>query len=388
MGCPTFRRWPGVSCRPSKTSNKTKRERRAGPSVDAMKCILSHTAAYLWLMRHPNPRPAGFRASRASLAGAAMPDHATAKKLQWFLDLEDVPLDFLVATPRAMRRAENIAPHLCTRPLPVGSLIPIPSPLDEMELYCTSPELTFVQLCHHHDVLDAIFHGMSLCSDYRLDTMARSGVTYREFEEPLTTPQKIRSYLALADTIPGIQLARRALPHVHPHARSPKEIGIAMFFGLPQRLGGMALGEIHLNPCIDIFDGYGPDGSPRTSQRFPDVIAARTVQGIVLMVAFDYDSRAEHRDPWKVARDARRRNAIATVSDLTHIVITPEDAADYRYMVLTGDRARAVLKLPPWPTVRTKSEADAFRKQNELDHLRFILWRRFVQGSPDNRKVP
>lgn len=90
-----------------------------------MKVVISHVAAYLWLMRHANPCHAGERISRASLVGASAPDAARTRKLQWYLDLEDVPLDVLVTDSRQRRRNRYLHSHLCKGPLPSGSLIPI-----------------------------------------------------------------------------------------------------------------------------------------------------------------------------------------------------------------------------------------------------------------------
>lgn len=350
-----------------------------------MKCVLSHNAAYVWLMHHRNPRPDNERSSRAQLGGASVPGRAAVSKLQWFLDLENTPLEFLVCDASLRRKQSSAITHLCTKQLPEGSLIPIASGIDDIELYCVSPELCFIQLCQSDDLLEAIFHGMALCSDYRLDPVARSGAVFREHNDSqLTSTSKLAAYIAKGTEIHGSTRALQALAHVHDHSRSPKESGIAMFYGLPQRLGGMALGEVVMNPRIEIYDGRDAEGNTKTSVRYPDVlITAKTTRRGTKCVAFDYDSQSEHQEPWKVVKDSRRRNAIASIDQLVHYAIRLEDAKDFDYMVLLGDRARKVLGLRPWPVVRGGSDnVDRKLSIAKLEQRRFNLWNRFVRQSP------
>lgn len=348
-----------------------------------MKCILSHTAAYVWFMRHACPELGAQARCRIDCSDAAIPCDADVHKMRWFLDLEDIPLDFLVGMRSARRQSRVVRPHLCMFQLPARSFIPIACGVDGIDLYCPCPELCFLELCQQGDLLDAIFRGMALCSEYRLDSVAASGVVHREGNDhQLTTVQRLEHYLNTAAPMPGSKLARRALPYILERSRSPKESAVAMFYGLPQRLGGMALGAMSMNPKLTVFDGRNPDGSNRTSERYPDVLVVATLpDGSKRMATFDYDSHAEHQSSWKVLMDSRRRNALATVERLTHYAIRKEDAQDYAYMVLLGDRARKALGLRPWPQVRgLSSSEDAKLKARRLDMLRFELWERFVRS--------
>lgn len=350
-----------------------------------MKCILSHTAAYIWLMRHACPELGARARCRIDCSDAAIPRDADVHRMRWFLDLEDIPLDFLVGDRSTRRQSRAVRSHLCMLQLPARSFIPIACGVDGIDLYCSCPELCFVELCQQEDVLDAIYRGMALCSEYRLDSVAASGVIHREGNDhQLTTTQRLERYLTAMPPMPGSKLARRALPYVLERSRSPKESAIAMFYGLPQRLGGMTLGAMSMNPKLTIFSGRNPDGSSRTSERYPDVLAVATLpNGSKRMVAFDYDSHAEHQSNWKVLMDSRRRNELATVESLTHYAIRKEDAHDYEYMALLGDRARKALGLRPWPHVRgLPSNEDTMLKAHRLDMLRFDLWDRFIRSNP------
>ena len=270
-----------------------------------MKCILSHTAAYVWFMRHACPELGAQARCRIDCSDATIPCDADVHKMRWFLDLEDIPLDFLVGTRSARRQSRVARSHLCMLQLPARSFIPIACGLDGIDLYCPCPELCFLELCQQGDVLDAIFRGM-------------------------------------------------------------------------------ALGAMSMNPKLTVFDGRNPDGSNRVSERYPDILVVMTLpDGSKRMVAFDYDSQAEHQSSWKVLMDSRRRNALATIESLTHYAIRKEDAQDYEYMVLLGNQARKALGLRPWPQVRRlSSNEDAKLKARRLDMLRFELWERFVRSNP------
>lgn len=352
-----------------------------------MKVVISHIAAYLWLMRHANPCHAGERISRASLVGASAPDAARTRKLQWYLDLEDVPLDVLVTDSRQRRRNRYLHSHLCKGPLPSGSLIPIARDIEHFDVYCVCPELCFVQLCRNRDPVESVLFGMALCSDYRLDPVAPSGVVYREHNDSrLTNVDKLALYIRSASQEHGTKAATSILPFLHEGSRSPRESAVAMFYGLPQRLGGMALGKVALNPSVKVYEGRDRYGNEHIATRYPDVVFSTPApDGTRRSVAFDYDSSAEHSETWKVAADSRRRNTIAAVENLVHYAIRLEDAQDYTYMVSLGDQARKVLGRRPWPQVPGfPHHADARAKAAELERKRFMLWTHLLQsGGPD-----
>ncbi len=353
-----------------------------------MKCVISHMAAYLWLVRHTNQRAGDAHPSRASLSDAGAPTAEQTNRLRWFLDLEDTPLDVLVTDPRHRRHSHILRSHLCSGDLPSGSLIPIASGIEQIDLYCVCPELCFIQLCRNRDEVESAFFGMALCSDYRLDAISPSGVVHREHNDSrLTDIESLRRYIRSASREHGAKAAASILSHICEGSRSPKESGIALFYGLPQRLGGMALGEVHMNPALKVFEGRDTYGNDRFATRYPDVMfTSKPARGTRRAVAFDYDSQAEHTETWKVLADSRRRNTLAAVENLVHYSIRMEDAQDYRYLVSLGDQARKILGRRPWPQIPGfPHHADARMKAGELEHRRFELWSRLLQGGGPDR---
>lgn len=350
-----------------------------------MKSILTHHSASRWLLSHENPREREHRASRAGLRDACVPPASMLGKLRWFLDQEDERLEFLVAERSVFRRSKHAIARIHLGELPPGSLIPIPSGNDEINLYVTSPELTFVQCCRGADLLQAIFYGMALCSDFRIDTYAPGGVTVRRYSDSqLTSVARMGAYLDKLPNIHGSKLAKRSLSYIKEHALSPREIGLAMFFGLPNRLGGMALGSTALNQRVDVYDGRDFNGESKISARYPDIlITTAGSEGGCCAAAVDYDADSVHRLPGRPERDTRRRNAIATVGSLSHYTITTEDANDFTYLALTGERIRKQLGVRRWPSIRGHlGSTDNIRKIAELEHRQFELWERFIRNNP------
>lgn len=346
-----------------------------------MKCILSHTAACIWYTHNSKPRESGDRASRVSVAGACLPPSGYLDKLAWMLSLQGTTLDFLVDDRSKLRNTKRVRSHLCTHELPAGSLIQIPSGYDDVSLYITSPELTFSLVSFRSSVQTAVYTGMALCSDYRLDDDGIGGVTLRpEQAGALTSVRRIRQYLERSSSIPGKVRALAALKHVHAHARSPKESALAMFYGLPALYGGMALGDVVLNPLINVYAGKDELGGTRVETRYPDIlITRRQKDGSDLGVAFDYDSVAAHSGAQKVLADKRRANSIATVSRLTHYSISTDDLGDFKYLLLLGERARRFLKGRKQPCLRVSSNSEMGRAaQENYRKLQRALWEEFV----------
>lgn len=348
-----------------------------------MKCVLTHRAALLWYLRQHNPRRNGERASRARIDGAVAPSDDVVKRLRWFLDLEDLQLEFLVADHGQRRKTNAMRTHLCCVDLPAGSLVPIPSGVDGMDLYIVSPELLFILLASRGTIQEAIYYGMCLCSDFRLDASAPSGVVTRT-EPSLTTCQRIGEYLSRATALKGVGRARRAFPHLRDHARSPKECGLGMLFGLPHSLGGLCLGTVTFNPCIKVREGTQPDGKPRMARRYPDIlITAHASKRNRRDIAVDYDSDSEHRRLGKISLDARRRNAIATVDHLVYYSLTTSDAQDFTYLKRLADQMRRQLGIRAWPELRASIDSYESRlKIASIEKSQFELWREFVLRSP------
>ena len=350
-----------------------------------MKYILSHTAAVIWYMRHEFPRIRGERTSRASVVGASAPDASSVARLQWFLRLEGVKLDFLVDDSSKRRHLKNLNTHVCTESLPEGSLVSIPSCWDEIPLYVVSPELAYLQVACGSTLQTAVYTGMALCSDYRIDVLANGGVVRRvSSDRRPASVASIGRFLDRAQGMKGVRPARRALRYVVEHAWSPKESGLAMFYGLPCHYGGMHIGTVTLNPCVEVYAGRDMFGEAKTETRYPDIVISAAHKGIRYDVAFDYDADSTHEGGDKAVKDRRRANAIATVRNLVHFTLVTSDISDFNYLVLMGERARRVLKQRRKPSLNVpRDSVEGRRVLSEYRERQLELFNSFVMGVRD-----
>lgn len=350
-----------------------------------MKYILSHKAAVIWYMRHEFPRVRGERISRASVAGASAPDAPSVERLQWFLSLEGVKLDFLVDDSSKRRHLKNMSTHVCTKGLPEGSLVSIPSCWDEIPLYVVSPELAFLQVACGSTLQTAVYTGMALCSDYRIDALADGGVVRRApSDRRPASVSSIGRFLDRAKGMKGVRPARKALRYVVEHALSPKESGLAMFYGLPCHYGGMHIGTITLNPSVEVYAGRDMFGEVKTETRYPDIMISAFNKRTRYDVAFDYDADSTHAGDNKAVKDRRRANAIATVRNLVHFSLVTPDIFDFNYLVLMGERARKVLKQRRKPYLGVpRDSADGRKALGEYRERQIELFESFVRGGLD-----
>lgn len=350
-----------------------------------MKICLSHTTALIWLMRHDDPRQDAAYPAPPDPADLVAPDRACTRRLLLALDLGVDELDILVARPAARRSHEGLRCHVLGRAaLTAGirPIMPIPSPLPDIELFVTAPELTLVQISQGATLQDAVYYGMALCSDYRLDPDRASGVRTREAgSRPLATLASLAAFNLAVPGYPGASMVRRALPHIRDHSRSPRETGLAMLFSLPPSLGGYALGEIAMNREVAVDSPVQRGREWELRSRYPDiVITARGRRGTTRRVGFDYDSDGEHAgSSRKQADDTRRRNDLAGVDALPCFALTTLQAADFNEVARVVEQMRRALGQRRTPRGRpgmTREERE--RMQAEADHRRFMLWKRFV----------
>ena len=112
----------------------------------------------------------------------------------------------------------------------------------------TSPEHTFVQLAHKHSLLETVYMGFALCSNYRIDPYAEHGIVTRSAAcGALTSRQKLLAYIDAHPKMRGTGKARRALAYVRDGSNSPMESALAMGLGMPVILGGFNAGRIAMS---------------------------------------------------------------------------------------------------------------------------------------------
>ena len=160
-----------------------------------------------------------------------------------------------------------------------------------------------------------------------------------------------------------------------------------MGYGLPTRLGGFNVGKVALNQAVRVTSGTTPEGT-RYATRIPDLtITARGKDGIERNVLLDYDADAIHATRTGLARDARRRNQLATIDSAAYISMSTDQALEYRSYADVAEQIRIALKRPRTPKVSLASSNPAAVERYEQANARRIeFWKKHVCFS-DFRKL-
>lgn len=147
------------------------------------------------------------------------------------------PLDVLVSSPNQARYWSGIVCHRCPEHLPAGAFIELSG-----DIYVASPELLFVLRASELSFAQTIDLGCWLCGSF---TYGTNGTLIKR--PPLTTPERLRSFVELCQRVKGIKNARNAIDWVIPGTASPMEAPCAIPFYLPKRLGGFGFPI----PCLN-----------------------------------------------------------------------------------------------------------------------------------------
>ena len=152
------------------------------------------------------------------------------------------PLDVLISSRNQARYWSGITCHRCPEHLPAGAFLELTS-----DLYIASPELLFVLRAQELSLPQAIDLGCWLCGTFGYNAKGKPIERL-----PLTSPDRLRTFVEHCPRMDGIQTARRALGFVIPNAASPMEAACAIPFYLPRRLGGFGLPTPELNYYIPL----------------------------------------------------------------------------------------------------------------------------------------
>lgn len=211
------------------------------------------------------------------------------------------PLHALVAQDSCRRASSEVVCHVASGTLPPRSI------LDSLNGFrVCSPELCFVQMAVSMDLPDLVALGFELCGTYDA-----SNGTLRECG-PLTSVERLCSYVASLGAVKGKRKAAQALRHVVDGSASPRETILVMLLCLPYRMGGYGIEQPLLNSRIElgrrerriagrnhlVGDLYWPDAR----------------------LDVEYDGGG-HADANLVQKDSMRRDALVA-SDVTVLTVT------------------------------------------------------------------
>lgn len=165
-------------------------------------------------------------------------------------------LEVLLPSKGAQRTRRGVCQHVCSRPLPQGSICEV-----SRNLYCTSPALTLLQLSATQDLPTALAIAFELCGTFSLSELATDPIqalqdlkspTYHEAEAVLTRTRLIAFLSAMGRGASG-RVARTAIRYALDSARSPMEAIMAAMLHMPHAYGGFNI-AMQLNRKIDFSE--------------------------------------------------------------------------------------------------------------------------------------
>ncbi|MGI6106112.1 MAG: hypothetical protein ACOYD7_08030 [Raoultibacter sp.] len=204
------------------------------------------------------------------------------------------PFHCLVAEKELRRFNKDVVCHVWTSPLPKGSVYNI-----GRGVYACSPELCFVQMARNMSLLQLIKLGYELCGLY---TVSEEGLFQAQ---PLTTVDKLKSFISKAGGVRGTKKASKALQYVRDNSASPMETCLAMLLSLPYRLGGYGFEKLILNHPIQTTELTCGVLLPKTyicDLFWPDA-----------GLAIEYDSDQYHTKSDQIAHDSIKRTDLGVV---------------------------------------------------------------------------
>ena len=209
----------------------------------------------------PDPHP------RKSWTDSAL--KATIATLPYELRLQE--FNIAVPSPDARIRSKNATCTTYAGGIPGNSFLDIGN-----GIAISGPELLFVELAESMHPIEHLVLGHELCGSFarNAEDPYNGNITYNV--KPLTSVEKITRFLEEAKSIRGIGAARNTVKFLNDNAWSPTESVIAAFMRLPADCLGFDLGELSLNPRVDLAM---PLPGAKT-KRYPDIVIKGTPVGV------------------------------------------------------------------------------------------------------------
>lgn len=251
---------------------------------------LSHTSALRYLRSQseinrlpPSKTPSAFGISR----------YDAPRLTQRFAAIGDGTVHVLATEQRRRRSINSITCHLAEK-IPPNGVVHV-----EGDIFCSTPELCFLQMARELPLLQLIKLGFELCGCYSL---APDG---RAIEQPaLTSKDRIGDFLGSVKGARGIAQARQALAHIAEGSASPRETALAMLLCMPPRRGGYGFSKPQMNYLVCAPD---PRRAHGVRQFYCDLFWPNW------NLAVEYDSKAHHSDERKIVEDQTRATILTSL---------------------------------------------------------------------------
>ena len=235
------------------------------------------------------------------------------------------PVDILVPSAERCWQSKHAIRHLESGLLPAMSIVDIgtaniPGADDYARMFVSTPEFCFLQMARLVDDWELIEIGFELCGRYAIAPLSEMGLIKRQ---PVTTVDRLHTFVESAKSMRGVSRARRALKWVLDNSWSPKETQIAMLMSMSRACCGFGVPAPQLNNRIEVVSDVarvlnGHELVP--DMHWPQI---RTVG--------EYNSDLVHLNRNTASHDSRKRNAYKLMG-LDTIDITYDQFSDFETM--------------------------------------------------------
>lgn len=229
----------------------------------------------------------------------------------------------------------------------------------------STPEFYYLREARKRTLAQQIQLAYELCGLYGTDHL-EEGDTYRLYEEPVTSIDELRCYLAGARELDGYRQAMRALDFVAEGAASPAVSYLSILLTLPRRLGGYDLARPHLSTRL--VHPITLERSPTEEGRFEAYDLCWPHQRVALQFVGDGLPNARERraleapdvaDLYVVCITSRQMEDAETFEEAAHLLAerldTPLPPSDGPF-VEARDRLREELAFPHYDHMREMAE--------------------------------
>ena len=245
----------------------------------------------------------------------------------------DIPFPIHIMVPKSSQRSQGklFVCHLMPRSLPDGSFINLSGTVQII-----SPELCFVLAANYLSIPQLAVLACDLCGIYVPDDDSEFGQVNRY---PVTTVNKIETYIKKAKKIQGIKKARKAIAFALDRSNSPMESKLSVAAILSYLYGGYSLEHPVLNYYVDLSD--------RTAEMLHCNQLCCDIVWPDKKVIVEYDSDLVHLSKQRFYKDKNRTMALNasgyTVLNVTYDSLRNTSSVDSLFMLITksiGKRIR------------------------------------------------
>ena len=169
------------------------------------------------------------------------------------------------------------------------------------DMYACSPAFAFTRSAVELDFAELVLLGYEITGSYRLNSNSEQGF----FSAPPLVSHSALVSISSQGNLLGANKAENALRFVSSGSASPMETALATLLSMPKAKGGYGLPSPQLNAAIEVPKG---DWRVAYGRQFRCDLLWPTAS-----LCVEYDSDMFHTGSQKIARDARRRNALASL---------------------------------------------------------------------------